>query len=156
MNVRKKLPYWLILGLIFLFCLVLSLNWLQLALVEGHSMEPAYRNGQLVLIDKTAREYLTGDVVLFYSRELNSFLIKRVAACPGDSLIIDGGQLYVNSKAVPGYENIADPGLAEKELVLPAETFFLLGDNLPLSVDSRDARIGPVSLSDIKGKLIQR
>lgn len=156
MKRQRKIPYWVIICLIFLLCLVVSVSCIQVGLVEGDSMEPSYHSGQLVLVNKMAEDYLPGDVVLFYSRELGSFLIKRVVACPGDTLIINGGQLYVNREAVPGYADIARPGLAEKEIVLPGETYFLMGDNISDSVDSRDERVGPVSLSDIKGKVIQR
>lgn len=156
MQSNGKMPYWLILCLIFLLCLVISVSCIQVGLVEGHSMEPSYHSGQLVLISKMSDEYCAGDVVLFYCDGLRSFLIKRIVACPGDTLIINDGQLYVNSERIPGYSGIGFAGTAEHELVMAEDSFFLLGDNLSESVDSRDDRVGPVDLSDIRGKVIQR
>jgi signal peptidase I len=73
-------------------------------------------------------------------------------ACPGDTVLITGGRLYVNgekSKVLDAY--ITDAGLAENEIVLDINEYFLMGDNPSESEDSRSSGIGPVPIEDIKG-----
>ena len=147
-------PYWLILAVIFIACWAVSRYLFQLALVHGASMEPAYRSGQLVLVDKTRGELRRGDVVLFYSAELEASLIKRIAAVPGDRVVIMNGRLIVNGAAVPEYGSISYAGEAQSELTVPKGCYFLLGDNTEESKDSRYPYIGVVNEKDILGRVV--
>ena len=119
-------------------------------------MEPAYHSGQLVIIDKTADSYQVGDVVLFSCAGLDSTLIKRVAACPGDRVLIRDGQLYVNASAVQGYSGIAYAGAAAQEMTVPEGCYFVLGDNSAESKDSRYGEVGIISEENILGRVVQR
>ena len=142
------------LALLCLLCWAVS-RWLfQLALVEGGSMEPSYHSGQPVIINKLDREFSGGDVVLFYNEHLNTTLIKRIAACPGDSVQIIDSRLCVNGDTAPGVGSISYAGIAETELWLSEDSYFLLGDDLEDSKDSRYDFIGPVKEADIRGKVI--
>lgn len=147
-------PYWLILAGIFIACWAVSRYLFQLALVQGASMEPAYRSGQLVLVDKTRGELRRGDVVLFYSAELDTTLIKRIAAVPGDRVVIMNGRLIVNGAAVPEYGSISYAGEAQSEITVPEGCYFLLGDNTEESKDSRYPYIGVVNEKDILGRVV--
>lgn len=129
----------------------------QLLMINGDSMEPAYSSGTLVFIDRRPGELRAGDVALFRCEGLGCDLVKRVVALPGDSVHIDGGRLYVNAQipdSPQGAAYIAEAGLAGTELTVPEGCCFVMGDDLAGSVDSRDARVGFVRLSDIIGRII--
>lgn len=127
--------------------------------VVGVSMEPELSNGQQVLINRYA--YLLSspkenDVIVFLpnGNENSHYYVKRVVACPGDTVQIIGGRLYVNGELVEDeFDKMGDAGIAEHALVLGNDEYFVLGDNRNNSEDSRSANIGPVKVDDILGKV---
>ncbi len=127
--------------------------------VVGQSMEPGLIGEQEILIDRFCYQLRTpkvGDVVLFLPNgNVNThYYTKRVVAMGGDTVQILDGVLYVNgirSTEISG--KISEPGIAENELVLEPGEYFVLGDQPSISEDSRSANIGPVSGSDIVGKV---
>ena len=77
---------------------------------------------------------------------------------PGDEIEIDGdGNVYVNGSLTE------EPYLKEKSLgkcglefpvKVPEGTFFVLGDNRAVSVDSRDASVGYVRKDQVVGRAV--
>ena len=135
-----------------------SAFWFQLALIQGESMEPAYRSGQLVVLDKHRKDFRAGDVIAFRCQEADGILIKRIAALPGDTLWILEGTLYRNGEPDTDFfqaGSIEDAGMAAEPVTLSEEEFFVLGDNLKDSRDSRFREIGAVNREDIVGKVIR-
>lgn len=134
-----------------------SQNWYQLMLMQGNSMDPAYHNMQLAIIDKHSEDYVYNDVIAFKCEKLDSILVKRIAACPGDSVEIKNGTLYVNGKISTIYQLegiFEEAGIAGKKFVLQEEQYFVIGDNVAESKDSRYEEIGCVKLKDILGRLL--
>ena len=83
----------------------------------------------------------------------STIFVKRVVGVPGDYLQISGGHLYVNGELVedPKYMGSV-PG--DYTLVhLGEDEYFVIGDNRYLSHDSRASDVGPISRSDILGKV---
>ena len=127
--------------------------------VVGVSMEPTLYNGQRIFINSFL--YLIsspkrGDVIVFLpnGNENSHYYVKRVVAVPGDSVVIDGGILYVNGEESPWVEEkLAEAGIAEEEFTIENGEFFCIGDNPGNSEDSRSANIGPVKEEDIIGKV---
>lgn len=125
----------------------------------GVSMEPELVNGQTVLINRYAYLITTpeaGDVVAFLpnGNHNSHYYIKRVVAGPGDQVQILEGRLYVNGKeVVDEFDKMADAGIAENQLVLGGDEYFVLGDNRNNSEDSRSANIGIVNGKDIVGRV---
>lgn len=136
---------------VFLICGAVSRYLIQLTLVQGDSMEPAYHNGQLVVLIKHREDYDKGEVILFDCESLGCALLKRIAACSGDTVEIKDGSLYVNSLPVEGYTDISFAGTASEALLIPEGCYFVLGDNLEVSKDSRYDYIGIISEEDISG-----
>ena len=118
-------------------------------------MEPSYHNLQLVLINKQIKSYSRGDVIVFRKKGISGLLIKRVVACPGDNLIIKDGTLFVNGQPVDDLPYIDIPGRAEKELSLEEGYYFMLGDNVNHSIDSRSDEIGDVAQTQIIGRVVK-
>lgn len=126
--------------------------------VIGVSMENTLYSGQQILVNRLS--YLIfnpkeGDVIVFTpngSRNTH-FYVKRVVAVPGDTVCVKDGKLYVNNSIVDyGYDKIMDAGIAEDELTLDTDEYFVMGDNCNNSEDSRSGNIGPVSKDMIEGK----
>jgi signal peptidase I len=81
----------------------------------------------------------------------DTVLIKRVIGLPGESVKVQDNQVYVNGNP------IAEPYLPEgtimrdfDEIVVPADSVFMMGDNRN---QSRDSRVfGPIPREDIVGR----
>ncbi len=141
---------------VFLGTALVMLFGMRVSMV-GSSMEDGIIADQGLLIDRftyVLGKPKAGHVVIFLpnGNENSYYYTKRVVACPGDTVLITGGRLYVNgekSKVLDAY--ITDAGLAENEIVLDINEYFLMGDNPSESEDSRSSGIGPVPIEDIKG-----
>ena len=156
MKTRRKLIYPAALALTVLLAALLSARHIQLLLIHGGSMAPAYRSGSLVLLEKQPDGWEKGDVVLFRCEGLGRSLVKRIAALPGDELLVDADGLYINglrAAPAPPEESRAD-FLGPAPYRIPPGFYFLLGDNLAESVDSRDVRVGLVAEADLLGRVL--
>ncbi len=126
--------------------------------VEGTSMLPRLEDRDRLFINKFVYHIAAierGDVVVFrYPRDPEKSYIKRVIALPGDTLRIDHGRVYVNGRLL--HEPYVPPEFRDtrslEETVLPADSYFMMGDHRSISSDSRD--FGPVDRSLIYGKAV--
>ncbi len=117
--------------------------------VEGASMYPTLRNGQLITCNEVGETIETNDIVVF-TKEAKKY-IKRIVAIPGDKVVIRSGKLYVNDIYMEQYEEkIEDPGILENEIYLGNDEYIALGDNINNSIDSRNESVGIVFKNDIK------
>lgn len=140
------------------FVLVFSVG-MKIGMI-GVSMEPALYNGQEVLINKFIYRITSpkrGDVVAFLpnGNKNSHYYLKRVVGLPGETVQIIGGYVYINGELYEeddSYDKIADPGMAENEIVLGSDEYFVLGDNRNNSEDSRSGNIGAVKKETIAGK----
>ena len=74
---------------------------------------------------------------------------------PGERIQIIGGYVYIDGELLDEgdtYDKISDPGIAENEVILGSDEYFVLGDNRNSSEDSRSGNIGPVKKETIAGK----
>jgi len=126
--------------------------------VEGTSMLPRLEDRDRLFINKFVYHIASierGDVVVFhYPRDPDKSYIKRVIGLPGDRLRIDHGVLWLNGRRlmeryVP--DNYRD-NRSVAEIVVPAESYYMMGDHRSISSDSRD--FGPVERSLIYGKAV--
>lgn len=135
--------------------------------VDGSSMYPTlyggkdnvYTDGDKVVVNK----YNTpqkGDIVVIHPKG-QSTMIKRVVATAGDTVKVVGGVLYVNgAKADTSYlsdknklmyASYPDTLLDMAEFTVKQGHIWVLGDNRLVSHDSRDPKIGQVSLDEVLG-----
>lgn len=117
-------------------------------------MLPSYSAGQLVIIDKRDLDIDRGDVIVFRCENVKGLIVKRTAGIPGDRIVIKDGKLYVNGQPCDTYPYIEHAGNAEEELLLGENEYFVLGDNVSESRDSRYDEIGIVSAKNIYGKIL--
>ena len=125
--------------------------------IEGTSMEPTLKNGDIVLLTKTT-EFGRGDICGFAWN--NKILIKRVIGVPGDWIEIDtDGTVYCNGEKLdePYAEQISY-GECDLEFPyqVPQEQYFVLGDMRESSIDSRNTLVGCVENEQIIGKIFFR
>jgi signal peptidase I len=141
---------------------------LQNYMVEGTSMMPNIGDGDYLLVNKLSylelNKILTseglnlnsqppsrGDIVIFeQNKPTGRHLIKRVIGVPGDSVSIKNGKVYVNEKIVKENYPIYSDNSNLHKLLVGDGYFFLLGDNRPISQDSRSW--GMMSKEQIIGK----
>jgi signal peptidase I len=126
--------------------------------VEGTSMLPRLEDHDRLFINKFVYHFASihrGDVVVFhYPRDPVKSYIKRVIAVPGDRLRIDRGEVFLNGKLLPEpyvpmeYRDTK----SEQEMVVPDDTYFMMGDHRSISSDSRE--FGPVDRELIYGKAV--
>lgn len=107
--------------------------------VENISMLPTLKAGEFILVNKLAYkvgDYDRGDVVIFhYPRDPHEDYIKRVIGLPGDEVLIQGGLVYINGRALTE-EYISAPPSYSGEWTVPEGQIFVLGDNRNQSSDS--------------------
>lgn len=125
----------------FLLAQLVMVSVAQAFQVEQYSMEPTLLPHDRVLVNKFIYRFRApyrGDViVLRYPRDPGRNYIKRIVAVPGDLVEIKNGHLLINGRQVEEfYLNGAPSGDYGPETV-PADSFFVLGDNRNNSEDSR-------------------
>ena len=121
-------------------------------------MEPNYKHLQMVVLDKHHRQFGRGDVVAFWCEDLSCVLVKRIVACPGDTVQIFEGTLYVNGEVSEIYSECGCfeyAGVLENLVTLQEGEFALLGDNIAESKDSRYPEVGLISDTQIYGRVVQ-
>lgn len=123
--------------------------------VVGNSMSPTLVNAQKVFVDVFAYELFepeVNDIIVF---EKNETYIKRIIAVPGDTVQIRNGILYINDIEYNTKDDakIVNAGNIAKKKVLDVDEYFVIGDNVNNSEDSRFSTIGTISKEDIKGKV---
>ena len=139
--------------------------------VNGDSMCPTLNHGDVIFTQKISTYFKTfkrGDIVIldgsnmegYYGKE---FLVKRVVGLPGETVRIADGCVYI--KAADGTDfyqlvenylpegvktTMMDDGIRKgyNEVTLAENEYYCLGDNRPVSNDSRN--LGPFTADRIK------
>ena len=133
----------------------------QTVKMVGPSMQGTIEDGETVIVSKFGKlihGVKRDDIVAVKKNSDKYYSIKRVVAVPGDKVKIDGGKLYINGSIyeLKSGDIIVNPGTASSEIELQDNEYFLLGDNVNNSDDSRFSNMGIVQKTDITGIVIYR
>jgi len=130
--------------------------------IDGVSMFPYLHNRDLILVFKLAyasSRPKRGDVVVFKHSETQDY-IKRVIALPGEEIMIQNGKVYINGNILDESDYLGDSvyttqGATLKEgvpFIVPDNQYICIGDNRPMSTDSRE--FGAVPIETIEGRAL--
>lgn len=127
MKFIKSIRRWIIpIGITVLTLILLKVFFL-FGYVPTESMEPTLKKGSLILANRIYGELQVGDIIVFTHD--GKYLVKRIAAMEGDTIERDG-----------------------KAVIVPEDSFYVLGDNENNSYDSRYWEEPFVSKKDVKAK----
>ncbi len=134
--------------------------------VKGSSMVPNFTDAEYLLTDKLSYQFgvpMRGDVVIFKAppsepcAEDECEYIKRIIGLPGDKVMVEKGQVFLNGKELDQSfipDNfVTDSGSFCQEGVeveIPEGKYLVFGDNRSHSRDGRE--FGPIDKSLIVGK----
>ena len=119
--------------------------------VDGMSMEPTLHNQEYILVNKAAYVFHAphrGDVIVFeYPPDPKVDYVKRIIALPGDIISVVGEKVTVDGVTLrEPYINQSDPFNPFPPIyhrTIPANGYFVMGDNRGNSSDSRQWGIVP-------------
>ena len=151
-NIKELYPYVIIVVVVILVRTFI----ITPVIVSGSSMKPNFNDGELLLVrkirynEKTIKRF---DVVVI--KKDKEEIIKRVIGLPGEHISYKNNKLYVNDKVLEenfDFRKTNDFNLEEicSCNSIPEGKYLVLGDNRPISKDSR--MIGLIDEKDILGK----
>jgi len=108
--------------------------------VYGTSMLPTIEEGEYIMVSKATYFFNPphrGDIIVFDSpQDPKTDLIKRVIGLPGDTVEIRNSKVWVNGTPLNESYTLEPPYYMYPEQVIPADHYFVLGDNRNNSADS--------------------
>jgi signal peptidase I len=123
--------------------------------VDGYSMEPTLHTGEFVIVNRLSYQIGSpkiGDVIVFhYPRDPQQEYIKRIIGLGGDTVRVEGGNVYVDGQRL-NEPYIAAPPAYQNTWQVPEDSLFVLGDNRNNSSDSHNW--GFVPMNYVVGKAI--
>ncbi|MBC8094292.1 MAG: signal peptidase I [Akkermansiaceae bacterium] len=129
--------------------------------VVGVSMWPTLQHADHYFLNRMAYHVHApkhNEVVVIKDPSDGVFVVKRIIAMPGDSVLLKNGFVFLNGKKLsepyvhPGKYTFTYSGPREQLIICGRDQYFVLGDNRDNSMDSRS--YGPVRRQNILGPVM--
>ena len=126
--------------------------------VNGDSMVPTLKDGQLLLLTKYNKNFKRNDIVVLTKaiseNSKKEKLVKRIIGLPGEYIEYKNGKLYIDGKkSKDNFAAFTDDFFLEaidiNMKTIPENKYLVLGDNRTNSIDSRT--IGLIDKDEIDG-----
>lgn len=166
----KELLWFLLAAAIVILCAWLIVRFaLKKANVIGSAMETTLYNGEDVIVNKMSYLIFSPrreSVIAFYPEQEeeeeeiyddSSILIRRIIGLPGETIRIIDGKIYINNEQLAEKYNFGEmvsAGIANSEIELGEDEYFVLSDNRNDMDDSRNAAFTKVKKENMIGKVI--
>ncbi|MBD2449216.1 signal peptidase I [Nostoc sp. FACHB-152] len=116
--------------------------------IPSESMVPTLYEGDRLVVEKLSYHFqppTTGDIIVFQPPEelqrrgypKNQAFIKRVIGLPGEIIKVANGKVYLNGQLLQEDYIAEPPNQPFPPVQVPADQFFVMGDNRNDSNDSR-------------------
>lgn len=121
--------------------------------VNGGSMLNNLHDGDYIIVDKLSYDFSEperGDViVLIPPTDTSTYYVKRIIGLPGEKIEFNNGQVLIHTDRYPDGFKLKEPYLSEdnrltylpnhenRVIEIPADHYFVMGDNRNGSNDSR-------------------
>jgi signal peptidase I len=156
-NSRKMLA---IIFMSILVMIILRRGVIGSVVIEGDSMVPTLKNGDHFLFHRWPywnHGPKRGEIVVVQDPNDGVLEIKRIVGLPGDIIQVRDGHVRLNKLLIEEpylrSDVRTDSGeMGYKVVLVPEGHYFVMGDNRPVSLDSRI--FGPVPRQNILGKII--
>lgn len=150
---------WVIPALIaIVIALIINTFIFQIVTVPSGSMISTIMPGDRLYVNKifSIKNVKRGDILVFESKELDLYLVKRLIGLPGDTVEIKSdGSVFINGKELDEPYAIKSTG-NEQTFNVPEDSYFFLGDNRPMSKDARAWKEPYINKKYIKGEALLR
>ena len=142
--IKETIPYLVIIAVV----LAIRTFIITPIIVQGESMVPTLKGGELMILKKYDKSFKRFDVVVVNKNVEGDNLIKRIIGLPGETIRYKNNNLYINDEIVEDIYAYGNTGNF-KEITLGDDEYFLMGDNRAISLDSRS--LGVIKYSEIEG-----
>ena len=141
--------------IVVLFKVIFQLSWVPSGSMATTIPEPTLLiSWQLpyMVSDPTPER---GDIVTFWSDELNKLLVKRVVGLPGDDIAFRDGYTYVNGEMLDE-AYLPRQGITQSNasFQVPEGCVFFMGDNRTGSNDSRLLQEPYIPVDQVQGRVL--
>ncbi len=154
---KNKTKYLISLLLVISVLIILvcsKLTPFDISMSVGDSMLPTMSDRNITVSVKDIDKIERNKIYNMYEPKTGSQIVKRVVAIEGDTIEIKDGKLYVNNeKDTSAFSDGVDYSVHNGlRYTLDKDQYFVLGDNRPVSIDSR--YFGPVDKRYFISKVI--
>ena len=144
-------------ALIILIVVVIRVFIFDPVRVDGPSMNTTLTNGEVVVLNKF--EYRKKDIKRYDIVVINvdgKKIIKRVIGLPNEVIEIKNNEVYIDGKKIKNsFASSKSDDFDLRQIGLkkiPGDSYFVLGDNREVSLDSRYREVGTIKKEQIVGK----
>lgn len=158
-NIKSFFKEWVIpiISALIIAVLINKFVFFNVYLPPSGSMIPTLNNYDRVIVSRiyNTDKLQRGNIIVFYSKELDERLVKRLIGIPGDEIEIKNGVVFINGAQL-NEDYVKNNKAYSGKFKVPEGKYFFLGDNRAGSFDAREWENPYIDSSNIEGKVVFR